>query len=153
MKRLQRHRATVVNKVSGRSASQALRSGFTLLEVMLVMAILIVLAGISASFLLNASDDAMDDIARTKALEIQGICKRYKIKTGKFPTSPTDLFQRPADVSPNKWRRPFVESEPLDPWNNPFKFTRTENANIIHVVSAGVDGQFETADDISTQNK
>jgi general secretion pathway protein G len=135
-----------------RSAVMVLRRGFTLLEVMLVLAIIIVLAGLGVTALMNAQDDAYDRIAQIKAAQYAEAAKRFKIETGVFPQQLQDLEVRPQHISPRKWRRPFVEKLEADPWGNPFVLRVDAVNNRVLVVSAGPDGRLDTEDDISNED-
>jgi general secretion pathway protein G len=136
----------------GRRSMAVARSGFTLLEVMLVLAIIIVLAGIGVGAMMNAQDTASERQAQIKARGYAEACKRFKIDVGFFPTQLEDLLTRPQGVSDRKWRRPFVEKLEADPWNNPYTLQVDSVNNRVVVVSAGQDGKLGTEDDISSED-
>jgi len=136
----------------GRRSMAVARSGFTLLEVMLVLAIIIVLAGIGVGAMMNAQDTASERQAQIKARGYAEACKRFKIDVGFFPTHLEDLLTRPQGVSDRKWRRPFVEKLEADPWNNPYTLQVDSVNNRVVVVSAGQDGKLGTEDDISSED-
>lgn len=136
----------------GRRSLAVARSGFTLLEVMLVLAIIIVLAGIGVGAMMNAQDTASERQAQIKARGYAEACKRFKIDVGFFPTQLEDLLTRPQGVSDRKWRRPFVEKLEADPWNNPYTLQVDSVNNRVVVVSAGQDGKLGTEDDISSED-
>lgn len=140
--------------VAGRAVprSAAGRSGFTLLEVMLVLAIIIVLAGIGVGAMMNAQDDANDRQAQIKARGYAEACKRFKIDVGFFPNQLEDLAVRPQGVSDRKWRRPYIEKLEPDPWGNPYAVQSDPTNNRIMVQSAGKDGKLGTEDDISSED-
>lgn len=128
------------------------RGGFTLLEVMLVLAIIIVLAGIGVGAMMNAQDDAQERTAQIKASGYAEACKRFKIDVGFFPNQLEDLITRPQGVSDRKWRRPYVEKMENDPWNNPYTVQVDTATNRVRVVSAGRDGKLGTEDDIASDD-
>ena len=133
---------------AGRSA----RAGFTLLEVMLVMGIIIMLAGLAVAALMNANDDAMEGVAKVKCSTYATACKQYKLKVGQYPTKLEDLVTQPQGVSKQKWRRPFVEKLELDPWGQPYQLSVNPTAHQVIVSSNGVDMKPGTEDDISNQD-
>ncbi|MBL8892276.1 MAG: type II secretion system protein GspG [Planctomycetaceae bacterium] len=137
-----------VGRLSGASA----RGGFTLLEVMLVLAIIIVLAGIGVGAMMNAQDNASERQALVKAKGYAEACKMFKIDVGFFPSQLEDLAVRPQGVSERKWRRPYIDPPQVqpDPWNNPYRLESDPQNNRVIVFSAGLDGQIGTADDISS---
>lgn len=136
----------------GRRSLSTARRGFTLLEVMLVLAIIIVLAGIGVGAMMNAQDTASERQAQIKARGYAEACKRFKVDVGFFPSQLEDLLTRPQGVSDRKWRRPFVEKLEADPWNNPYTLQVDPVNNRVLVVSAGQDGKLGTEDDISSED-
>jgi general secretion pathway protein G len=135
-----------------RYAQAAGRGGFTLLEVMLVLAIIIVLAGIGVGAMMNAQDNASERQAQVKAKGYAEACKLFKIDVGFFPSTLDDLAVRPQGVNERKWRRPYIDPPQvqMDPWNNPYQLQVDPANNRVVVMSAGLDGKLGTADDISS---
>lgn len=128
------------------------RRGFTLLEVMLVLAIIIVLAGIGVGAMMNAQDTASERQAQIKARGYAEACKRFKVDVGFFPSQLDDLVVRPQGVNERKWRRPYVERVEMDPWNNPYNLQVDPVANRVVISSNGLDGKLGTEDDISSED-
>jgi general secretion pathway protein G len=94
----------------------AARSGFTLLEVLIVVAILVVLAGVSSIYVFRYLDEAKSDTARASAASIATAIQAYEIKFG-MPDSLQAL------VTPPDGSKPFISPEGLnDPWGRPFQF-------------------------------
>lgn len=139
-------------RLSRVSQGRAVRRGFTLLEVMLVMMIIIMLAGLTAYGLMGAQDTSNENIARIKASTYADACKRFKIQVGRYPQQLQDLVQQPQGVSMAKWRRAFVDELEADPWGNPYQLKIDPTNNIVVVYSAGIDGKENTEDDISSQD-
>lgn len=125
------------------------RAGFTLLEVMLVMGIIIMLAGLAVAALMNVQDDALEGVAKIKAAQYAEQCKNYKMKVGVWPSQLQDLIQRPQGVDARKWKRPFVEKLENDPWGVPFNLEIDSVNNRVRVASAGPDRKIGSEDDIS----
>jgi len=141
-----------VGKLTAVGGKAVGRSGFTLLEVMLVLAIIIVLAGIGVGAMMNAQEDALERQAQIKARGYAEACKMFKINVGYFPSQLEDLITRPQGVSDRKWRRPFIEKLELDPWGNPYQVQPDMVNNRVFVISAGRDGKLGTEDDISSDD-
>lgn len=135
-----------------RARALATRQGFTLLELMIVMGIIVMLAGLAVAALLNANDDAMEGVAKIKAAQYAEACKQYKIKVGFWPQQLQDLAQRPQNVSDKKWRRPFVDKLEADPWGNQFTLQTDAVNNKVRVTSVGPDGKAGTEDDVSSDD-
>jgi len=100
----------------------AARAGFTLIEVLLVVAILGILAGVVVVNFAGKQKKAMIDACRAS---IQNICTAvdmYEVDTGRFPPSLNALVQN--DGSPN-WNGPYLRSTTKDPWGQEFQYSQT----------------------------
>lgn len=131
------------------------RRGFTLMELLLVMAILVIMASLVGFAFLGAQKDATADATRHQISTLKTACKAYKMKVLSFPNQLQDLVQRPANVPPAKWTRPFLDLDTLpgdlqivDPWGRPFTYNKDEQNDRVYIVSAGPDGSPNTEDDI-----
>jgi general secretion pathway protein G len=129
---------------SGRS-----QSGFTLLEIMLVVVIIGIIAGLAIMNLVGTSEKAKEDLARS---QIKGPLKTsislYQLHTGSWPSGLNDLLTRPGNV-PN-WRGPYVEEVPRDPWGEEYQYRApgSRNPSGFDLWSKGPDKQDGSADDI-----
>ena len=132
---------------------QRARRGFTLMEVLLVLAILVILgtlvvanfSGIFAASKIKAAK------AQFSALETQ--IDIYQLDIGAYPTSQQGLQAlrlAPPDLpDPTKWVGPYAKKDiPPDPWTNPYYYEQLSPTQY-RVYSAGPDGTPNTADDIS----
>jgi general secretion pathway protein G len=119
--------------------------GFTLIEVLLVVAILGMLAAVVVVNLVGKGDDARRETAR---MSIAGICSAvdlYEVNVGKFPASLDGLVSD--DGSPN-WKGPYLKKTvPVDPWGTPFAFSPGERT--YEVRCAGPDKQMNSGDDLT----
>src|SRR5947207_7744179 len=94
-----------------RSSRMATRAGFTLMEVMVVVAILVILAGAGSYYYMRALDSAREDRARIGVQSLTTAAGLYQVDHGDYPQTLQQL------VNPPDGRRPYVEmSELLDPW-------------------------------------
>jgi len=92
-------------------------TGFTLLEVLVVVAILVILAGVGGTILFGAKEGAEKDIALTKIKSLENVCMQYDVRFKSFPSSLNDL------VSPPDGGKSYVDPTALiDPWKNPFQY-------------------------------
>ncbi|MHB8970596.1 MAG: type II secretion system major pseudopilin GspG [Pirellulaceae bacterium] len=130
------------------------RQGFTLMEVLLVLAILVILgtlvvtnfSGIFASSKIKAAQ------AQLNLFEQQ--IDIYQLDVGAYPTDQQGLQAlrvAPPDLQdPAKWLGPYAKKDiPPDPWSQPYNYQLLSPTQY-KVYSAGPDGTPNTADDISS---
>lgn len=95
------------------------RRGFTLMEMLVVVAIIVVLAGIGGYFLLGASDQAKMDAARVQARgTLTKACQTYYLKHNTWPPNLQALLV--ADGMGG----PYLEDQDamIDPWGKVFQY-------------------------------
>jgi len=118
-----------------RRMAQRHRDGFTLLEVLVVVAILVVLASVGSIYLLRYLDDAKKDKAKLQAKSIQTAAKAYYLKYDTVPETVQAL------VNPGAGEKPFLEGGNqaiTTPWGNPFGISegqRPDSGEMIFIVS------------------
>lgn len=124
-------------------------SGFTLLELMLVMAILVVLASLSTFAVLAMQKGAYQKAAATEISTLESACEAYKLQVGSFPQTLNDLFAMPSGLDNARWGGPYLK-KPIgnDPWQRPYTYAADEINNRVSITSAGPDGQSGTQDDV-----
>jgi general secretion pathway protein G len=122
-------------------------AGFTLIEVLLVVAILGILAGVVVSNLGGRSEAARIEAARASISGIVSAVDVFQLDTGRLPTALDELINQPSGVI--NWNGPYLRGGlPADPWGSPFGLRR--EGNTYQVVSAGPDQQMGTPDDITS---
>ena len=129
-------------------------SAFTLLEIIIAIAIVGLLAGIAISSVTGVFDNAQKDIAQnfvSSAVKLP--LTSYRLHLGDYPTSSEGLAA--LAVAPqnraDRWRGPYVEGKiPDDPWGRPYqyRYPGVHNKDRYDIWSKGKDGQDGTADDI-----
>ena len=130
-----------------RRAREDRRRGFTILEIIIVLAIIVLILSLGVTQLIRIFDDAQEDTARLWVNEsIQTPLTTFRIHMGRYPTTEEGLqalITDPTGGSGN-WRGPYlnVNSVPKDPWGNPYqyRFPGTRNADGPDVFSFGPDG-------------
>ncbi len=128
------------------------RSGFTLIELMIVVIIMAALAGMVLPRLLDRADDAKMNIARGEIAAITTALKFYKLDNGRFPSDEDGglnaLMNKPG--SAENWKGPYLEREARDPWGRPYQYRgRGErNRSGFDLWSLGPD-ETSAADDIT----
>jgi general secretion pathway protein G len=124
------------------------RSGFTLLELVVVIIVLGLLAAIVAPQIIGRVSDAKSTTARTQIELLSVALDAYRLDTGAYPTTDQGLAalrDRPtrAPVPPN-WRGPYLRKDvPLDPWGRAYLYRAPgdRNRTAFDLESLGRDGK------------
>ena len=131
---------------SNRSIHPSLRQnqrGMTLLEIMIVIAILGLLATVVVQNLVGNLENSK---IRTAQLKINGIgnaVNNYFATVGEYPNSLNDL------VNPPDGLNSFLKGVPKDPWGHPFQYKlKGSGAEPFEIISVGPDGQKGSKDDV-----
>ncbi|HBJ59313.1 MAG TPA: hypothetical protein DDY72_02390 [Verrucomicrobia bacterium] len=129
--------------MTAKNMMKAAQRGFTLVELLVVVAILGVLATIAIQNINEHLDNANKTAAKSSVDSIDGAVLSYKIKHGKLPSELRDLIKDEGEDGPILKGG---EGALFDPWNNEYRFEK--NGRKYAVVCAGMDGEFGTDDDI-----
>jgi len=133
-----------------RSHNRSARKGFTLLELLLVMAILVVLAGLGTVAYTRIGNSANVRACKVQIKAITDNCVAYKLQMQTYPRSLQDLVVLPSGVTEAEWGGPYYRDGkvPKDPWRNEFTYAPNEAQDKVMISSNGPDGAKGTADDI-----
>ncbi len=100
-----------------RACRATARGGFTLMELLVVVAILVVLAGAAVPMYMKYLDDAKRSLAWTNSKTLEQICDTYKVKNGDYPASLRDL------LTPGSDGKPYAEEKTLqDPFGHEYQY-------------------------------
>ena len=120
------------------------QGGFTLIELMVVLAIIGVLAALIVPNVLGRADDARVTAARTDVGNLMQALKLYKLDNQRFPSSAQGLqalVTKPsAEPVPLNWK-PYLDKLPADPWGRPYLYMNPGLKSEVDVLSFGADGQ------------
>jgi general secretion pathway protein G len=120
-------------------------AGFTLVEVLLVVAILGILAAVVAVSYGGKTQGAMIKATRASIKAIETAIDMYEVDNGKYPSSLQNLVSSSGE--PN-WRGPYIRGGlPKDSWGMDFTYA-AKGEGAFEVRSAGPDAQMSTGDDI-----
>jgi general secretion pathway protein G len=109
--------------------------GFTLLELLVVLAIISLLAGLVGPRVMKHMAEAKTKAAKIQISELSQALEMYKLDMDKYPTTSqglTALVESPENSS--RWNGPYLTKSavPLDPWRMEY-----------HYVSPGEHGSFD----------
>lgn len=130
------------------------RGGFTLMEVLLVVAILGVIASLVVPQLAGRQEQASVDASRLSATGIEQALKLYALDHGgKLPSTSEGLQVLVAPVKQDpRWRGPYLDTLPVDAWGQPFLYevaAQKGGRGMAVIRSVGPDGLANTDDDIT----
>jgi general secretion pathway protein G len=121
--------------------------GFTLIELMVVIVILGILAGLIVPRIMDRPDEAKQMKARMQIESIETALKLYRLDNGAYPTTEQGLqalVEPPqAGNAPRNWKQGgYLEKGrvPLDPWGNEFIYLSPGMQGEYDIVSYGADG-------------
>jgi general secretion pathway protein G len=121
--------------------------GFTLIEVLLVVAILGILATVVVVNFSGHGERARIKATRASIAAICTAVDMYEVDTGRYPQSMQNLVTSSGE--PN-WNGPYLKGGiPTDTWGTAFQYTAQGEKGYL-VSSAGPDLQFGTADDVTS---
>jgi len=131
-----------MNRPHARSASRA-RSAFTLLELLIVLAILGLLAAMVVPRLGGEVQDAQVKTTRTQLATLTTAVERFAIDVGRYPSADeglSALIERPTGVAEDAWEGPYLTKRtlPADGWKRPFLYEINDGDFVIR--SLGADG-------------
>ena len=117
--------------------------GFTLVELLVVLAILGFLAAIATPQVLGYLGGAKISTAKTEVESLSSALDLFKLDVGRYPTSQeglTALLTAPADVG--VWNGPYVKraANLVDPWGHPFNYRAPGQHGEFDIFSYGPDG-------------
>ncbi len=123
--------------------------GFTLIELMVVIVILGILAGLVLPRFMGRTEEAKKTKARLQIENLEGALKLYKLDTGTYPTTEQGLealVQKPSTGAvPKNWREGgYLEKAkvPEDPWGRPYVYMSPGIKNRdFDLKSLGADGE------------
>lgn len=131
-----------------RNTRQSSRSrGFTLLEMLVVLVIIGLIAGLVGPRLFAKVDSSKVQTAGVQIKLLRGAIESMRLDLGAYPsaeqgldllvTAPTDAKLR------ERWKGPYLdEAVPMDPWGNPYQYRIPgEDGRPFSIVSLGADGK------------
>ena len=117
-------------------------AGFTLIELMIVIAILGLMAYMVAPRLMGVMGKAKPKIALTDIRNLETALDLFYLDVGRYPTEDEGLkvlMQAPENL-PN-WGGPYLKKPPKDPWGRDYVYKFPGEHGPYDIMSYGADGQ------------
>ncbi|HLO96367.1 MAG TPA: type II secretion system major pseudopilin GspG [Burkholderiaceae bacterium] len=133
--------------MKNKPAHGLLPRGFTLLEMLVVLVIIGLIAGLVGPRLFNKVDQSKVMTATTQVKMLRGAVETLRLDLGRYPSTEEGLAllaKAPADpaLAP-RWRGPYLDADvPMDPWQHPYQYAVPgANGQPFALYSFGADGK------------
>ncbi len=131
------------------------RRGFTLVEILVVITIVVLLAGLAITNLNKVLGNSQADVARLFVNQgLKTALVTYRLNLGSYPTTEEGLqaLITAPSAKADRWRGPYIEGNkiPLDPWSQPYqyRYPGVHNKDGYDLWSMGPDQKDGTDDDV-----
>jgi general secretion pathway protein G len=126
-------------------------SGMTLIEIMIVIAILGMMAAVVAVNVVPNIRTAEEKTAVTEIRSLESALRMFRLDCGRYPSKVEGLdalVQKPATC--RSWKNYLsVPEVPTDPWSQPYQYYEPgEHGQDVEVASLGADGAPNSGDDL-----
>lgn len=105
------------------TSSRRQQRGFTLIEILVVVALIGLLAAFIVPNVMGQSEKARVDLAKANMRAIATQLDMFKMHNGRYPTTEEGLralVEKPENA--RNWTTPYLNSLPEDPWNNDYVY-------------------------------
>lgn len=124
--------------------SRESEAGYSLMEILIVIAITGLLLALVTPRLMNQFDRSKVVAAQAQVREIKATIDIFRLDVGRYPTEAENLsvlIVAPADEDDGRrWQGPYLEELPQDPWGNPYIYVAGGSGEPARVMSYGADG-------------
>ena len=119
-----------------------LEQGITLVEMLVVLAIIGLLAGLVGPAVLNQLGGAKSKTASVQIKDFEQSLEIFKLDVGRFPSTEeglSALVEKPSNVV--GWNGPYLKSGvPQDPWKKPYQYKMPGDHGEYDIFTYGQDG-------------
>ncbi len=133
------------------------RRGFTMVEIILVVVIIMALAMVVAPKLTGQARKQRENITKISMTAIKSALQNFETEMSRFPTTQEGLqalVTRPSGIDEADWPGQKLEELPRDAFGTPFRYAcPSDNGMDYDLISAGADRKFGTEDDIANYDR
>ncbi len=120
------------------------QTGFTLLELLVVLGIIAMLAGLVGPQVMKHMGESKVKAAKVQIEDLAQTLDMYKLDVGSYPTSDQGLdalIESPDGAQ--RWNGPYLRKSkvPLDPWQQEYKYTSPGEHGKFDITSLGADSK------------
>ena len=113
-----------------------LSSGFTLIEIMVVLIIIAIMASFIVPSVISRPDEARATKVKNDIMALEGALDLFKLDNGRYPTNSEGL-----SILAEGDSNTYLKRLPLDPWGSPYQFSNPGINRNIDIFSLGADQQ------------
>ena len=114
--------------------------GFSLIELLVVLVILGLIAGLVVPNILQRAEDANVRAAKAEVQRLSMAIDEFYLDNGRVPRELRELVERPGNA--RNWNGPYVNNSNLvDPWDNAYNYRYPGQHRSYDIWSNGADGQ------------
>jgi general secretion pathway protein G len=114
------------------------QAGFSLIEILIVVALIALIAGMVANQVFGGRARANVKLATSGVADLSGKIEQYEMDVGSLPERLEDLVKEPGNAK--GWLGPYAKESALkDPWNTPYEYRVPGEGAPFVVISYGDD--------------
>ena len=141
------------SRLSNPHSQLATRQAFTLIELLLVLIILAILAGVVVRNFTGYTEHARQAAAKSDIETYRSALASFEANCSRFPTTEEGLqalVVKPADIDQNDWKHSYVDTVKKDPWGHDYIYRcPSTGGKDFDLLSGGPDGREGGGDDIT----
>lgn len=120
------------------------QAGYTLVELLVVLVILVLIAGLVGPRVLGYLSSSKTKTAKIQIENFSTSLELFKLDTGRYPTEReglSALVERPSDIK--NWNGPYLnkKSIPSDPWERQYRYRYPGKHGVFDLFTFGVDNK------------
>ena len=129
---------TATGAFARRAGWQRTASGFSLIELLVVLVILGLIAGLVVPNIIGRTEVAKSRAAKAAVQQLSSAVDGYYLDVGNPPDSLEDLVKQPGGV--DNWRGPYAKNSLItDPWGNQYQYIYPGDHGEYDIISYGAD--------------